>query len=126
MRGFRPGEPNELHGIPAETIATWCGCHVTTARRWKRGEEPPRSALEIIRLRNTGDLGTLDPAWAGWCIVNGQLVSPEQTPFTPGDVRAGPFWRRLAHAYQVDQRLPQQADWVEAKWTVNEISEAVG
>ena len=65
MRPIRPGRIEELDGISAETIAEWTGVHITTARRYKRGEVPPFATMELIRLRATGDLGVVDPIWAG-------------------------------------------------------------
>ncbi len=125
QRSYRPGEINELYGITAERIAEWIGCHVTTARRYKRGEEPSKAALELIRLRSTGDLGVVDPEWTGWRLIKGELVSPEGMQFTTGEVRAGPYWRRLAQSYQQRSKLPQQADWVQGEWTpAREVVEA--
>jgi hypothetical protein len=116
MRPYRPGQLTDLYGIPAEWIAKVCGCHITTARRWKRGEEPPLAALTIIRLMSTGDLGWLDEAWRGWRIRDGQLFSPDDVPHTPGDVQ-GTFWyRQLVNHYQKLQRLPAQGDWIEGSW----------
>lgn len=115
-RTFAPGRITEIWGISAEKIAGWTGVHITTARRWKRGESPPKAALEIIQIRDTGELGVVDKAWAGWRLIDGMLYSPEQMEFTPADVRAGPFWRQLARSYQVRQRLPQQSDWVANEW----------
>lgn len=117
-RSYTPGRITEIFGLSAEWLAKVCGVHITTARRWKRGEAPPKAALEIIQLRATGELGVVDGAWSGWRLVNGVLYSPEQMDFTPADVRAGPFWRQLARSYQAKQRLPQQADWVAGEWTI--------
>lgn len=122
MRRFIP-KSTALYGITAEDIAEWCGVHITTARRWKRGEEPTRSAKILIDLMTTGDMSLIDPAWHGWRIGNGKIIAPDTTSYTPGEVMASNYWRRLARNYQVDQRLPQQADWVKQEWTVNEITE---
>lgn len=92
-------DPKEaLFGLSAKHIAHICGVDLTTARRWKRGAIcPPQSALALL----TGDLGFLDPAWAGWTIREGLLVSPENWRLTMGDVLASRLheaqlaaWRR--------------------------------
>jgi hypothetical protein len=36
----------------------------------------------------SGDLSCLDPAWSGWRLSRGLLVSPEGWEATPGHVRA--------------------------------------
>lgn len=87
-----------LFGLSPKHIAAMCGVDLTTARRWKRGAIcPPQSALALL----TGDLGFLDPAWAGWTIRDGLLVSPEDWRLTMGDVLASRLheaqlaaWRR--------------------------------
>jgi hypothetical protein len=60
MRLFKPGGIEALNGISAERIAEICRVHITTARRWKRGEEPPFTALELIQLHEGGELGVVD------------------------------------------------------------------
>jgi len=45
MRAFKTGGIDALYGISAEVIAELCGVHITTARRWKRGEEPTFAAF---------------------------------------------------------------------------------
>lgn len=78
--------PNDVHyGIPANEIARICGVDLATARRWKRGASRPPKSAEMLLL---GDLGMLDPAWRGWTICKGQLVSPEGWKATPGHVRS--------------------------------------
>lgn len=111
-----------------------CGVDITTARRWKRGAIcPPIGAVALLE----GDLGFLDPRWAGWKIRRGDLVSPESWVMTKGDVLASRLheaqlaaWRRevarmkveLADALAV--RLEEQPITVEswaipANWVVS-------
>ena len=117
MRAFRPTKQHPfLYGIRADTIADWVGCHITTARRWKRGEYPPPAAIQIIGLRSSGNLGLVNPAWSGWCLKDDDLISPNGDKFAPDDIMAGPYWRTLVRAYQTEQRLPRQADWVQGTW----------
>ena len=117
MRAYCPGEEHPaLHGIPAETIAELCRVHITTARRWKRGEEPPYTALKLIELLTTGNLGVIDLRWQGWRLHHGSLISPDGMDFSPGDIHAMTFLRQLIASYQSAQRLPRQADWVTERW----------
>jgi hypothetical protein len=51
------------------------------------------------------DLGCFDPAWKGWRIRDGQLVSPEGWVAIPGDILAIPLMRAQIASYQRDQRI---------------------
>jgi hypothetical protein len=86
-----------LYGWPVKEIARVCEVDLTTARRWKRGARcPPNSALMLL----SGDLGFLDPAWAGWRVVRGALYSPEGWRATPGDVLAIQLTQAQLSAYR--------------------------
>jgi transcriptional regulator with XRE-family HTH domain len=90
------------YGIPAEEIARRCDVDIATARRWKRGaSRPPQTALMILGE----DLGCFDPAWKGWRIRDGQLISSEGWAVSPGDVLALPLMRAQIISYQRDQRI---------------------
>jgi hypothetical protein len=119
MRAFRPRrEHSALYGVSAERISEWCGCHLTTARRWRRGEEPPKSALILIELMNTGDLGLLDPAWSGWRLRGDKLFAPtDDQGFTTGDIMSIPWIRQMVRHLQSESRLPRQSDWVSGTWS---------
>ena len=52
-----------------------------------------------------GDLGCLEPAWKGWRIRDGQLISPEGWAATPGEILALPLMRAQITSYQRDQRI---------------------
>lgn len=117
-----------LYGINVNEIARLCKVDVTTARRWKRGAKcPPQSALMIL----SGDLGHLDPAWAGWRLSRGQLISPEGWEALPGHVRAmkmmhatlGIYRRENQHLKAEVQQLVAERDAFEdqpapASWEI--------
>ena len=92
------------YGIPAELIAQLCRVNVATARRWKRGaSRMPETAKMIL----TADLGNLDPAFRGWRVLGGKLISPEGWEATPADVLCLPLLRAQVAAYQARERQVQ-------------------
>jgi hypothetical protein len=119
VRAFRPGtEHPALYAVSADTIADLCKVHVTTARRWKRGEEPPYAALQLIELLSTGNLGVINPAWDGWILKGNSLVAPHGEIFSRGDILSLTFVRQQVAHLQSESRLPRQADWVSGSWQV--------
>ena len=92
---------NACYGINAEEIARRCGVNLATAHRWKRGTSRiPKAAAMIL----SGDLGHLDPAWSGWVLRNGKLISAEGWEVTPGDVLSLPLLRAQIAGYQANER----------------------
>lgn len=67
-----------------------CGVSRVTLLRWKRTRRLPAWAVILIRLLD-GELAGIDPAFAGWIIRRGMLVSPENWCFSPAEVRALPL-----------------------------------
>ena len=51
-----------------------------------------------------GDLGCFDPAWRGWILRTGKLVSREGWEVTPGDVLSLPLMRAQIAGYQAKER----------------------
>jgi len=93
--------PPELYRWSVNEIAQICGVDLSTARRWKRGATcPPQSALVLL----SRDLGYLDPAWRGWTLCNGTLVSPENWIATPGDVLSIQLTQAQLSAYRNENR----------------------
>jgi Phage protein len=92
---------NPFYGITINEIARVCQVDLTTARRWKRGARcPPKSAVLLI----LGDLGCFDPAWKGWRIYKGVLISPEGWEISKGDVISSPLLRQQLAAYKTELR----------------------
>lgn len=93
--------PAALYGWNVKDIARICRVSLKTAQRWKAGQSvPPESALMLLR----GDLGAFDPAWAGWCVRRGQLISPENWIATPGDVLSIQLTQAQLAAYRHENR----------------------
>lgn len=91
----------ELYGIPPEVIAKVCQVSNKTARRWKQEKfEPPKTALMIL----AADLGAFDPAWRGWRVNNGVLISPDGWEITMTDVLSAPLLRAQLEAYKAENR----------------------
>lgn len=100
-----PQRPPEIYGIPLKELARICHVTERTARRWKDGTRcPPQSALMLLR----GDLACLDPAWAGWTVSRGKLISPEGWTATTGDVLALPLMRMQIHTYQREKQIAKE------------------
>ena len=50
------------------------------------------------------DLGCFDPAWRGWILRAGKLISREGWEVTPGDVLSLPLLRAQIAGYQAKER----------------------
>jgi hypothetical protein len=99
-----PSSP--FYGLSAKDIARICKVDLATARRWRRGATcPPESALMLL----SGDLGYLDPAWRGWKVRGGQLVSPENWIATPGDVLSIQLTQAQLSTYRSENRALKAA-----------------
>ena len=122
-------DPKNLFSyLPIKQIAEICGVDITTARRWKRGAIcPPQHVLDYLHAKATGNLGFIDPAWRGWVLRNGHLVSPEGWEMSMSDVLASRLheaqlaaWRlevakmraelAAAQVKQLDEQ-PRPEDW---------------
>src|SRR5687768_8771678 len=90
--------------INAESLADLTGCHVASARRWKRLTVLPRWLETLVRTVVEGYLYELSREWRGWRIVGGVLYSPEGWSATPGEVRSLPLLRQQLRALQVRER----------------------
>jgi hypothetical protein len=55
----------------------------------------------------SGDLGAFDPAFRGWKLRNGKLISPEGWEATAGDILSIPLLRAQISAYQAKQRMTE-------------------
>lgn len=69
--------------------------HRTTIARWRSKRSWPPEILRLARLEIDGELGLIDPRWAGWrlCSKRGELFPPEDVAvptvgWTPGALLA--------------------------------------
>lgn len=97
----------QLIGINVKELARICQVSLKTAGRWKDGSTcPPMSALLLL----AADLGCFDKTWKGWCLRQGNLVSPEGWEITKGDVISSPILRQQLAAFKTElRRLKEQA-----------------
>lgn len=98
----------ELYGISPEWIARVLGCHLDTARRYKRTGKMPRAIARFLAVRIDGELGFVDTAWRGFKLVRGELCTPEGDTIRPGDVRAIPIRRQQLDELQRLALNPKQ------------------
>lgn len=105
-----------LYGYSSARIAERIGVSEVTARRWKRAKKLPAAIARLLRLVLGGELGEISRAWRGWSLREGELVSPEGWTFKAGEILAIPFFRAQLAAYQAEQRLPRQADFLEERY----------
>ena len=78
-------EIREFTGKSREDVAEFLGVSLRTVGHWETGKaRVPYAAFRLLRLALRGDM--LDPAWQGYRIVRGRLVTPEGYAFGPGDL----------------------------------------
>lgn len=103
--------------ISIKQIVEICGVDVTTARRWKRGAIcPPQHVVNYLHAKYTGDLGFIDPAWRGWVLRDGHLISPEDWQMSMSDVLASRLheaqlaaWRHEVAKMRIELAAAQMA-----------------
>lgn len=82
-------------GLTTEAAADLAGVHRTTYQRQEAGKARPHLAIYRLFLTRCGHLA--DPAWSGWRLQGGRLVSPDNLEVTPGEVNALPWLFMLAN-----------------------------
>lgn len=124
--------------ISVKDLVAICGVDITTARRWRRGSNlPPSYVLDFVNAKKFGDLGFLDPAWRGWVLRQGHLVSPENWMMSMSDVLASRLheaqlaaWRHEVTKVKAElanalvnhlEEQPLADDWaIPANWVISE------
>jgi hypothetical protein len=81
-----------------ELLSQALGISIRQARRYKAAGRLPFAYAVVWAVLAEGDLGVIDPAFAGWTIRDGQVYAPEGYGFRPGELRAIPLRnQQLAH-----------------------------
>lgn len=58
--------------------AEYVGVSARTVQQWDAGRcRVPLSVIRLLRLRRLGDLGAIEPTWAGWTLNRNGLWSPD-------------------------------------------------
>lgn len=91
--------------ISLRELVEVCGVDISTARRWRRGSNlPPAYVLAYVNAKRQGDLGFLDPAWRGWVLRGGHLISPEGWEISMSDVLASRLHEAQLAAWRLEVR----------------------
>ena len=94
-----------LSDIPVKHLVAICHIDITTARRWRRGSNlPPAYILDFVNAKLTSDLSFLDPAWRGWALRRGHLISPEGWEMSMGAVLASRLHEAQLAAWRLEVR----------------------
>jgi len=94
-----------LSAIPVRHLVEICHIDITTARRWRRGSNlPPAYVLDFVNAKLTADLSFLDPAWRGWVLRKGHLISPEGWEMSMSDVLASRLHEAQLAAWRLEVR----------------------
>jgi hypothetical protein len=97
--GFRELRRSCLLGRKA--CADLLGCSMSAVRAWDRGtHRVPWSAVKLLRLLRSGDLGALRAEWRGWTLNRNGLVSPEGVAYGRGDLGWWSLTCRQAEAFR--------------------------
>jgi len=74
-----------------------------TFYRWQ--DTPPPWAVLLCKLLS-GQLGRVHENWSGWTISTiGELCSPENTIFTPGELRSWFFRYEQIRAFKIENEI---------------------
>jgi len=72
-------------GLSRDDAADLVGVSLRTIGHWETGRARPSfAAFKLLRIYRHGDL--IDPRWAGYSIIRGKLVTPENHTFEPHDL----------------------------------------
>lgn len=77
----------------------------TTFERWQKGESSaPPATLELLRLHAFGEPPNgFSKAWAGFRFQRDKLIAEHGDEWTPGDLKAVFYWKRMAFQNMRDQ-----------------------
>lgn len=79
--------------LTRDQAADLAGIHRTTYTRQETGDSRPSLAVYRLLLSRAGWLP--DPAWFGWRFAQGQLWTPENVGYDPGEIQAIPYQHAL-------------------------------
>lgn len=79
-------------GLTRDAAAEMIGVSLRTVGHWETGQTRiPYAAFKLLRIYRHGEF--LHPAWQGYALIRGKLVTPENHELHPGDLS----WLSLLH-----------------------------
>jgi hypothetical protein len=108
-RGKSPKPADILHqrfgisNLSKQQAAALCGVSRRTWASWEAGERRMPSATWCWFVTLTTGI-PLEREWHGWRFFKGQLYSPENVGFRPGEIRAIPLLQQSLAAYRAHER----------------------
>lgn len=91
-------EARVFAGLTRERAAEFLGVSLRTIGHWETGKARPAfAAFKLLRVLRHGEL--VDPAWDGYRLVRGKLVTPENREFSPADLAWLSLLVRRSHAF---------------------------
>lgn len=94
-------EARRAAGFDRQQAADFVGVSLRTVGHWETGKaRPTHAAFRLLRIVRGGELGLLDPDWAGYRLIRGRLVTPEDRDIRPGDLSWLSLLVRQAHEFR--------------------------
>jgi transcriptional regulator with XRE-family HTH domain len=95
-------------GFTRERAAEFLGVSLRTVGQWETGKaRPAYAAFRLLRVYQHGDI--IDPAWEGFRIIRGQIVSPEGRSFGAHDLT---WWGlTVARSREFSSLLAEAQQW---------------
>lgn len=91
--------------LTPEQAADLCGIHRTTYARMENGSSRVNVACFRLILMHAG---WLPGEFEGWSISRGQLWSPEDVSYSPGEIRAIPYLYAIIADYERELGIPNR------------------
>jgi len=93
--------------MPPDKAAKYLDVRPHTIKRWIKDNSAPYMARKLLLLK-FGNLGTLWPDWDGWRFCDDDLWTPEDVPYSRGDIQALFWYRQQIRALKADLRVAKQ------------------
>lgn len=93
-------------GLTQNALSDYIAVSLRTIQRWETEGKAPRAVVLLLSML-AGDLSLLPGAgtsWAGWRFLDGDLLSPDGSAITAGQVQALPYLRARVREYQTTHR----------------------
>jgi len=95
--------------ITPHLLAQLTGAALVSARRWIRTRRMPRAMRVLAELRLFGDLGTIDPSFAGITLQRGVLTTPAGSVIDRNELESIPYRRQQVRALEARLEIRTRA-----------------